>query len=81
MQGGGGLDPRIPKYITLGPWGLWWMVSEIWSPLFWTRLGLALEEWETYIQKDRQTDKHCEILSPLALRAGGENKIDKFVMR
>ena len=44
-------------------------------------VGLAFRKWSwswtcfrelVNRERDRQTDRHCEILSPLALRAGGE---------
>ena len=76
MQEGAGLDPRISKIYNT--WGLWWIVSEIWPPS-WIRVvvGLALEELVTH----RQTDRHCETLSPLALWAGGEKTIKcKFIL-
>ena len=71
MQEGGGLDPRIPKIYNT--WGLWWIVSEIWPPP-WSRVGvgLALEEMTSDKHTHRQTDRRSDLLSPLALRAGGE---------
>ena len=64
------MDPRFPKIYNT--WGLWRTVSKVWPPP-WSKVGVGLDLEELGTNRDRE--RFCELLSPLALCACGEKNV------